>query len=168
MVLGQEWQRVHFSQCTRRQLCQKSWHFWATQDCTMPYLIGWLSFLLSSFQDVTLKPQCLIFLTMRVFLLNMSLLSSFPPPPYQFPHRYGWSLMQRSNLQRCRNGAKRPLPDMWEVGARSQEAHFSSRFQHWLAVWPWTSHLATLKLNNSILEKGASRCISKFSSCSKI
>lgn len=75
------------SQCTRRQLCPKSLHFCATQDCTMPYLIGWLSFLPSSFQNVTLKSQCLIFLTMRIFLLNMFLLPSFPlsslPAPSQ-------------------------------------------------------------------------------------
>lgn len=68
------------SQCTRRQLCQKSLHFCATQDCTMPYLIGWLSFLPSSFQNVTLKSQS--------YLLDhesFSLCPFFLPSPSSLP-----------------------------------------------------------------------------------
>lgn len=55
-----------------------------------------------------------IFMTMRVFLLKLFI----PTAPHFLFLRYVWSLMQRCNFQRCRNGAKSPRPYMRALGMK--------------------------------------------------
>lgn len=100
-----------------------------------------------------------IFMTMRVFLLKLFI----PMTPHFLFLRYVWSLMQRCNSQGCRNGAESLSI---HVGTENESRRIiSPRGSNsgqlcnlGQVTWPpWT-------LLTPFLEKGGSRCISKFSS----
>ena len=154
---------LHFkSVCTRRDNHAENWDASLSPNtASCPHLTGW-QFSPSMFSKCnSLKSQCLC-------LHNLEELLEYVHSSLLLHRGYGWYFMQiETDFQRCKNGAKRPFQTYQVQGLEvrrifpPQGSSIGSLCDLGQVTWPlWT-------LLNPFLEKGVSRSISRFPSCSK-